>query len=297
MSDPGFNFFADNFMGATYLWTDAEVGQYMRALCLQKLNGHLSFDDLNTVVKGNQKILNKFCKDEKGLYFNVRLQKEIEKRSHHSQLQSDRASKRWENNNAAVLPRHESGNACNGIGIGIGIETDIDNEFDSNSKSRVFIKDHRECSELLKKRVQERRQAKIDEKRLVEWDRDVRLMIERDNRTLEQITELINECHDMEPTKTGFSWRDNILLMSTLRKRWNEGKIAIGMNKKSNQPPKKETGIPEWKKPLIEAQRQIDLEKAEKRAQANKAAQVRRDGTGMQGIENILPEIIPKEAT
>lgn len=120
-SDPGFNFLADNFMGATYLWTDAETGQYIRGLCLQKLNGHLSFDDLNTVVKGNQKILAKFIKDEKGLYFNERLQKEIDKRVHHSQLQRDRINKRWNKSDTTVLPGNQSGNTCNETDI----ETDI----------------------------------------------------------------------------------------------------------------------------------------------------------------------------
>jgi hypothetical protein len=116
----------------------------------------------------------------------------------------------------------------------------------------LLVKEHRECSELLKKRIHERRQSKIDEKRLSEWDRDVRLMIERDGRTVEQIRNLINECHDMEPTSSGFSWRDNILSMGTLRERWNEGKISIGMNK--NRTPIKKFGRQEISMEELRAQ-------------------------------------------
>jgi hypothetical protein len=93
---------------------------------------------------------------------------------------------------------------------------------------------YRKCSVLLRDRILERRQQKITDETLEKWDREVRLMRQRDNRTVEDILALINECHDMEPRPGGdFTWRDNILSMEALRKRWNEGKIYIGMN--SNQ--------------------------------------------------------------
>lgn len=101
------------------------------------------------------------------------------------------------------------------------------------SDNKLIIRDHRECSELLKSRIQEHRQQKITDKTLEEWDRDVRLMIERDGRNIDQIKELVNECHDMPPSPSGFTWRDNILSMSKLRQRWNEGKIYLGMTKPS----------------------------------------------------------------
>ena len=96
---------------------------------------------------------------------------------------------------------------------------------------------YRECSDLLKKRVLETRQMKITEDTLLKWDNAVRLMVQRDHseehpRTLEGIKILINECHDMPPDpRTGFTWAKNILSMETLRIRWNEGKIFVGMNR------------------------------------------------------------------
>jgi hypothetical protein len=90
---------------------------------------------------------------------------------------------------------------------------------------------YRPLSEKLKKRVLEHTQQKIKEQHLKAWDREVRLMVERDNRTLDQISALIDECHDMEPSLSGFTWRNQILSMGKLREKWNEGKISIGMNK------------------------------------------------------------------
>jgi hypothetical protein len=92
-----------------------------------------------------------------------------------------------------------------------------------------MITTHRECSEHLKRRILEIRQQKITEKTMIAWDRQVRLMIEQDSRTTADIHTLIDLCHNMEPSPTGFTWRNNILSMEKLRQRWNEGKIYIGM--------------------------------------------------------------------
>lgn len=101
---------------------------------------------------------------------------------------------------------------------------------DSTVSGQEVTPEFRACSETLKARILERRQQKITDETLRKWDNDVRLMIERDNRTAVEIMRLINECHDMEPKgASGFTWRDNILSMGALRQRWNEGKIYIGM--------------------------------------------------------------------
>jgi hypothetical protein len=97
-----------------------------------------------------------------------------------------------------------------------------------------------ECSNLLKSRILEHKQIKLTEAQFEGWHRECRLMIERDGRTVEQIKTIINECHDMVPTASGFTWRNNILSMGTLRQRWNEGKIYVGMNKTERLIPHKE---------------------------------------------------------
>lgn len=114
----------------------------------------------------------------------------------------------------------------------------------TEKKTEEIVPEFRECSDLLKKRVLETRQQKITEDTLIKWDNTVRLMVQRDSRTLEDIKKIINECHDMPPRGNGFTWRDNILSMETCRQRWNEGKIYIGMNKNINN--NKEKGGLTW---------------------------------------------------
>lgn len=110
-----------------------------------------------------------------------------------------------------------------------GISKEVKKEGKKKEIPPVFL----DAAEHLKKRVLETKQMKITDKTLEDWSDCVRLMISRDERTLEDIKKLIDECHDMEPSpRNGFTWRNNILSMQKLRKQWNDGNISIGMNKK-----------------------------------------------------------------
>lgn len=69
-------------------------------------------------------------------------------------------------------------------------------------------------------------------------------MVERDGRNLADIKALINECHDMPPRPgSGFTWAEQIRSMATMREKWNEGKISIGMNAQA-KPPQRDTRPP-----------------------------------------------------
>ena len=131
MGDPGVTFFADNFFGGTMFFTDEQVGKYIRALCAQKMNGHLTFEQLNTFAKNDEAVLNKFKVDENGLYYNVRMDKEINKRNKFSTFQSERAKKRWEKD-AGAVPGHSRGNA----GMKAYALDDTDTETDIDIKTR-----------------------------------------------------------------------------------------------------------------------------------------------------------------
>ena len=139
MSDPGFIFYADNFIGGTMFFTDAQVGRYMRALCAQKLNGHLTADELNSIIHEDPKILAKFATDSDGRYFNTRLQKEIDKRMEYSNKQRDRINKRWNKTDTAVLPGNKSGNTSDDTATGIGTDTAIDYE----SKKKMYLQEEK----------------------------------------------------------------------------------------------------------------------------------------------------------
>lgn len=78
--DPAFMFYPSDFIVGTFMMTDEEVGKYIRLLCLQHQQGHLSEADFIALGGENSKIKTKFIQDEHGLYFNKRLDDEILKR-------------------------------------------------------------------------------------------------------------------------------------------------------------------------------------------------------------------------
>jgi hypothetical protein len=79
--DPAFLFYTSDFLTGTYLMTDEQVGKYIRLLCLQHQQGHLTENHMVSVCKTyDEAIWSKFTKDENGMYFNERMETEIEKR-------------------------------------------------------------------------------------------------------------------------------------------------------------------------------------------------------------------------
>lgn len=79
--DPAFLFYTNDFMSGTQFFTDEQVGKYMRLLMAQHQHGHLSENQVIIICKSYDKdIMSKFAKDIKGLWFNERLEIEIEKR-------------------------------------------------------------------------------------------------------------------------------------------------------------------------------------------------------------------------
>jgi uncharacterized phage protein (TIGR02220 family) len=93
--DPAFLFYPSDFLTGTMLFTDDEVGKYMRALCYQHQHGHLTENILQRLCDGNANVIKKFVKDDSNNYFNKRLEEEIEKRKKHSEKQRENALKRW----------------------------------------------------------------------------------------------------------------------------------------------------------------------------------------------------------
>lgn len=92
-----------------------ERGQYITLLCLQHQKGHLT-EKMIRLCCGNAAadVMAKFRQDSAGLWYNVRLEQEMEKRREHSRKQSERAAEGWKkrkkqisvasHGNAAALP-------------------------------------------------------------------------------------------------------------------------------------------------------------------------------------------------
>lgn len=82
MKDPAFLFYSSDFMTGISDLNMEERGQYITLLCLQHQKGHLSEKTIRlNVANLSEDVLIKFKKDENGLYYNQRLDLEIEKRA------------------------------------------------------------------------------------------------------------------------------------------------------------------------------------------------------------------------
>jgi hypothetical protein len=80
--DPAVLFYTSDFLTGVSDLTMEERGQYITLLCMQHQKGHLSEKTIClTVGNVSVDVMNKFKKDENGLYFNGRMEAESEKRS------------------------------------------------------------------------------------------------------------------------------------------------------------------------------------------------------------------------
>jgi uncharacterized protein YdaU (DUF1376 family) len=79
--DPAFLFYPNDYLGGTLGMTFEEKGAYMELLMLQFNRGHMTFHMIGqTVGQLWDNIKDKFTQDENGLYYNIRLEEEKNKR-------------------------------------------------------------------------------------------------------------------------------------------------------------------------------------------------------------------------
>ena len=94
--DPAFLFYSSDFLVGTYVMTDAQVGQYVRLMCLQHQHGHLDTDTVMSVMGGELDgvVMSKFKIDVTGRYYNERLDIEVNKRRDYSKSRANNRSKK-----------------------------------------------------------------------------------------------------------------------------------------------------------------------------------------------------------
>lgn len=113
--DPAFLFYTNDFLSGVQDLTFEERGQYITLLCLQHQKGRLS-DKLIKLSVGNATadVMAKFRQDSAGLWYNERLEQEVEKRRAHGEKQRERAKEGWKKrkNEANQLPKESHGNAA-----------------------------------------------------------------------------------------------------------------------------------------------------------------------------------------
>jgi len=79
-NDPAFLFYSSDFLVGTIFMPYEQKGKYITLLCMQHQIGHLTKEQVNSVCNDDV-VLSKFSLDKKGLFFNKRLDDEVEKRA------------------------------------------------------------------------------------------------------------------------------------------------------------------------------------------------------------------------
>jgi hypothetical protein len=96
-NDPAFLFYPKDWISSVAGLTLNERGQYITLLCLEHQNGRLKQKDIDLAFNEpvTEDVMAKFVKDDNGLFYNVRLEKEMKKRADHAEKQRQRAIDGW----------------------------------------------------------------------------------------------------------------------------------------------------------------------------------------------------------
>src|SRR5215217_4359701 len=91
--DPAFLFYTNDFSSGTQFFSDDQLGKYLRLLMAQHQHGHLSENQAIFISKSYDKdVMAKFKKDSQGLWYNERLETEINKRKNYVDSRSKNKS-------------------------------------------------------------------------------------------------------------------------------------------------------------------------------------------------------------
>jgi hypothetical protein len=92
--DPAFLFYSADFLVGVMDLTDEETGQYIKLICLQHQKGRLKEESIKRMFPNiSAEVLGKFEIDDNGLYYNPRVEEEIEKRERYIDSRSANGSK------------------------------------------------------------------------------------------------------------------------------------------------------------------------------------------------------------
>jgi len=130
--DPAFLFYPNDWIGGTMGMTFEEKGAYLELLMAQFNRGHMTIHMIGQIVGQNwDMIKDKFIQDDKGLYYNARLELEQTKRKEYSK---SRNNNRSGNNQHTKKPKKESGHMT-----GHMEDEDVNEDKDING-SKIEIK-------------------------------------------------------------------------------------------------------------------------------------------------------------
>lgn len=87
MKNPAVLWYASDFISSTSFWNNEQCGAYIRLLNYQFVLGHLKIEQIKSITT-DVDVLKKFIQDENGLYYNKRMEIEINKRKNYSESRS-----------------------------------------------------------------------------------------------------------------------------------------------------------------------------------------------------------------
>lgn len=251
---PSVDFFADDWIGGTYRMSRLERGGYIDLLVAQvQEKGFLTEEIIREILGDDYDVLwpklrQKFI-EKGGKIWNERMLHEIQRRQAYSKSRSSngkgdrstcKAHAKHMKSICSTHAEHIGDGDGDGEGDGEGSgDGDLCSQDSLNGKKttrRDCVRDgtYKAATDRMIERLQESgRRPTLTAARLASWDRQARLMCERDGWTLPDVLALIDEVHSMPRTASGFSWADNVLSIGTLRQRAAEGKIYLGMTDKA----------------------------------------------------------------
>lgn len=93
--DPAFLFYSSDFLTGTMFMDNEQVGKFIRLMCAQHQKGRLTEKDMLKICgTHDEDIFSKFAVDETGLYYNERLEQEVDKRKAYSESRRNNRKKK-----------------------------------------------------------------------------------------------------------------------------------------------------------------------------------------------------------
>ena len=166
------------FYGADYLvgiigMTWDEQGRYMYLLALQQQKGHIDINAIMPDCPGS--VLDKFTQDENGLWFNARMQEEMDKRYQYSEsrrknrLQKDKklstsqtVDKSRQSVDNSTYDNHMK-NICTDICQTYEKHMDNDNDNDNNNDNNTSLKKCTKTSDIIEQAANGTAYEELDE--------------------------------------------------------------------------------------------------------------------------------------
>lgn len=135
--DPAFLFYSSDFLTGTMFMDNEQVGKFIRLICAQHQKGRLTEKDmLKICVTHDEDIFSKFAVDGAGLYYNERLEQEVEKRKAYSESRRNNRKKKEDMSDTSLsyVPHMENENENENIIDNVVIDKPIE------EKPKRFVK-------------------------------------------------------------------------------------------------------------------------------------------------------------